>query len=61
MPEDLLAQWLRSFSLTQITLSNLRKCSDRSDKFAKKNASDHSDCILLFGHVHTTHNAVKYM
>jgi len=53
-----LFSWLHSFSLAQIALSNLRKCSDRSDKSAKKNASDHSDCTLLFGHAHTTHNAV---
>jgi len=42
-------------------LSDLRKCSDRSDKSAKKNAADHSDCTLLFGHAHTTHSAVKYI
>jgi len=49
------------FQLAQIALSDLRKCSDRSDKSAKNNASDHSDCTLLFGHAHTTHNAVKYI
>jgi len=54
--------WLHSFPLAQIALSDLRKCSDRSDKSAKiKNASDHSDCTLLFGHIHTTHSAVKYI
>ena len=30
------------FQLAQIALSDLRKCSDRSDKSAKKNASHHS-------------------
>ena len=37
---DLLAAF---FQLIQIALSYLQKFSDRSDKSAKKNASDHSD------------------
>jgi len=44
----------------QIALSDLRKCSDRSDKSAKKNASEFQ-ITLLFGHAHTAHNAVKYI
>jgi len=45
------------FQLAQIALSNLRKCSDRSDKSAKRT----HQITLLFGHAHTTHNAVEYI
>jgi len=50
--------WLAAMAAFFFTRSDR---SDRSDKSAKKNASHHSDWTLLFGHAHTTHNAVNYI
>jgi len=43
--------------LFQVALSDLRKCSDRSHKSAKKTLQ----ITLLFGHTRTTYSAVKYI
>jgi len=43
------------FQLAQIAVSDLRKCSNRSDKSVKRTLQ----ITLLFGHTHTTHNAVE--
>ena len=47
----LLRQTLRSFSLAQIALSDLRKCSDRSDLINLRKRT--LQITLLFGHAHT--------